>query len=180
VDQREAQQLLADAVGDGGGVWADLGAGTGTFTRALRSLLAREARIYAVDSDPAAILALEKIGKGVIPVQADFSNVFELPETPLDGMLVANALHFIRDQEAVLGRLVNLLRPGGRLVLVEYDRRRASRWVPYPLDLERWLALAVTAGLEYPALTARRPSQYAGELYASVATRPAGTPATPP
>lgn len=170
MDQRAAEELIAGAVGDGGGVWVDLGAGTGTFTTALRALLPRESRIYAVDNDPAAADALQELGGGLIPVRADFSRAFELPE-PIDGMLLANALHFVRDQEAVLRRLVRLLRPGGRVVIVEYDRRAASRWVPYPINTGAWLQLAQSAGLENPRITARRPSLYAGELYAGVAER---------
>lgn len=171
MDQREAEELIAGAVGESSGVWADLGAGTGAFTRALRTLLPRESRIYAVDNDPAAIAALQGIGKGVIPVQGDFSRELELPEIPIDGMLLANALHFVRDQEVVLRRLVSLLRPGGRVVIVEYDRRAASRWVPWPMNAGAWLKLARTAGLENPRITARRPSKYAGELYVGVAER---------
>ena len=171
MDQREAEDLIAGAVGEVGGVWADFGAGAGTFTRALRALLPRESRIYAVDNDPAAVRALQELGSGVIPVRTDFSRTFDVPE-PLDGMLLANALHFVRDKEGVLRRLVNLLRPGGRVVIVEYDRRAASRWVPYPINPAAWPKLAQSAGLENPRITARRPSMYAGELYSGVAERP--------
>ncbi len=171
MEQREATELIEGAIGEGSGVWADFGAGTGTFTRALHALLPRESRIYAVDNDPAAITALHEIGEGVIPVRADFSKELELPEVPLDGMLLTNALHFVRDQDVVLRRLVNLLRPGGRVVIVEYDRRAASRWVPFPINPGAWLKLAQTAGLTNPRITAKRPSQYAGELYVGVADR---------
>lgn len=130
MDYREAAELVADAVGEGEGVWADIGAGTGTFTRALRSLLRPGSRIYAVDNDPAAITALGKIGDDVIAVRADFSKSLKLSEAPIDGMLFANALHFVPDAEVVLKRLVGLVRPAGRIVVVEYDRRSANPWVP--------------------------------------------------
>ena len=120
---------------------------------------------------PLPVRALQELGSGVIPVRTDFSRTFDVPE-PLDGMLLANALHFVRDKEGVLRRLVNILRPGGRVVIVEYDRRAASRWVPYPINPGAWLKLAQSAGLENPRITARRPSMYAGELYSGVAERP--------
>jgi trans-aconitate methyltransferase len=170
MEQREAEALIADAVAGGSGTWVDLGAGSGTFTSALRALLPPESRIYAIDSNPAAVAALRDI-PGIIPIQADFTNVVVVPEEPLDGIVLANALHFVRDQEVVLCRLVERLRPGGRVVIVEYDRRAASQWVPYPVHPDRWLRLARSAGLEHPRITAQRPSQYAGELYAGVATR---------
>ena len=171
MDDREAAELIADAVGDGEGVWADIGAGTGTFTRALRTLLRPGCRIYAVDSDPAAITALRKIGDDVIAVRADFSKTLELPEAPVDGLLFANSLHFVPDAGVALSRLVELVKPGGRVVVVEYDRRSANPWVPYPVGSTQWPAIAAAAGLTNPRITARRKSMYAGELYAAVAER---------
>lgn len=172
--EREAREFIASAVGESGGVWADLGAGTGAFTRALRSLLAPGSRIYAIDRDPAVLVALGEIGAGVIPIQGDFSEGVALPEqdpSPLNGMLLANALHFVPDAAGVLGRLVGLLKPGGRVVIVEYDRRAASMWVPYPIASGRWPEVAAAVGLARPIVTARRKSRYAGELYVATAER---------
>jgi SAM-dependent methyltransferase len=169
MDHREAADLIADAVGQGSGVWADLGAGTGTFTRALLSLLRPGSRVYAVDNDTAAITALRKLGDSVIAVRADFSKSLEFPEASIDGMLLANSLHFVPDVGVVLKRLVGLVKPGGRVVVVEYDRRSANPWVPYPVGSDRWPGLAATAGLVNPGITARRKSMYAGELYVASA-----------
>ena len=75
----------------------------------------------------------------MIPVWADFSKFLDVPEAPLDGMLLANALLVVHDQEGVLRRPINLLRPGAGMVIVEYDRRAASRWVPFPINpAPRW------------------------------------------
>jgi ubiquinone/menaquinone biosynthesis C-methylase UbiE len=174
----EAVALIDAAVGRRVGVWADLGAGDGTFTRALTELLGPTSRIYAVDRDAGAVAALRQWSTSnaanVIPVEADFTVPFNLPEFDeklLDGMLLANALHFVRDADAVLARLVRLVRPGGRVVLVEYDRRSGSRWVPYPIPVARLSALAAAAGLSTPAVTATRPSAYSGVLYAAAADR---------
>ena len=169
MDEREARELIASAVGESGGVWADFGAGTGTFTRALRSLLLPGSRIYAVDNDRAAIAALRKVGDDVTPIQADFTEAIDLPEAPLDGILLANALHFVPDAGGALGQLVKLLKPGGRVVIVEYDRRAANPSVPYPIRSDRWPEIASATGLVNPRVTARRKSRYAGELYAAVA-----------
>jgi trans-aconitate methyltransferase len=171
MNQREAQRLIANAVDEGAGVWVDIGAGTGTFTRALRSLLRPGSRVYAVDNDPAAVTALERIGHDVIAVRADFAKTLELPEAPVDGMLFANSLHYVPDAGAVLKRLVAMVKPGGRVVVVEYDRRSANPWVPYPIGSDRWPELAATAGLTNPRVTARRDSMYAGELYVAAAER---------
>ena len=173
----DAIEMLRDAVGDRGGLWADLGAGTGTFTRALARTLAPPSTIYAVDDDATAVRALRELpgtdGVRVIPVKADFTRPLELPgigASLLDGILLANALHFVPDAPETLGRLAQRLRPGGRVVVVEYDRRDASRWVPYPIPMARWPEVATAAGLTGAAIRATRPSAYEGILYTAVAT----------
>ena len=111
----------------------------------------------------------------MIPVVADFARPFDLPgleDEGLDGILMANSLHFVSEAETVLARLAGWLRPGGRVVLVEYDRREASRWVPYPIPMSRVADLVERAGLSTPVLTGTRPSVFGGRLYAAVAERP--------
>lgn len=168
----DALTLIQGAPDARGGVWADLGAGTGTFTGALVSLLGPEARIYAVDRDARAVATLRRWSSreapNVVPVHADFTQPLELPglrDVLLDGVLLANALHFVRDAGQVLARLVPQLRPGGRVVLVEYDRRAASPWVPYPIPQSRLSSLAAAAGLAPFTITAEHPSAYRGVLY---------------
>ena len=170
MNEKDAQAFLADAIGDARGVWADIGAGTGTFTRALIALLAPGSRIYAVDHDASVISDLEQIGDAVVAIRADFTANLLLPE-PVDGIVLANALHFVPDAGGVLTALVKLLKPRGRVVIVEYDRRAANPWVPYPIASSEWPVLAAAAGLRTPVIVARRKSEYAGELYVAVAER---------
>jgi ubiquinone/menaquinone biosynthesis C-methylase UbiE len=172
VNTRDAIALIAGAVPRATGTWADLGAGDGTFTRALAELLGPNSRIYAADRDASAVAAIKrwaaKEAPNVISVTADFTRPFDLPglgETKLDGMLLANALHFVRDAEALLGRLVASVRTGGRVVVIEYDRRAASPWVPYPIPSARLPALAASAGLSTPTITSTRRSAFGGILY---------------
>lgn len=178
MNTRDAIALIGGAIPQRGGTWADLGAGDGTFTRALAELLGPDSRIYAVDRDAGAVAALErwaaKAAPNVIPVTADFTRPFDLPglgEAMLDGMLLANALHFIRDANIVLARLAAWVRPGGRVVIVEYDRRAASRWVPYPIPVARLPALAASAGLSTPTIAATRSSLFGGTLYVAAVDR---------
>lgn len=162
----EMVELIRAAVPGGSGAWADLGAGTGNFTFALRELLDPAATIIAVDRDARALAALRErlaaapVGATLTLLQADITRPLSLP--PLDGLLLANVLHFVRDQAAVLKQLVGYLRPGGRIVLVEYQLAEPVRWVPYPLPFERFAALAPDAGLEPPTLAGRRRSPSSG------------------
>lgn len=170
----DAAGLIRDAVLGRGGVWADLGAGSGRFTRALAQLLPEESRIYALDRDADAIADLARWASAEAPrvkaVVADFTHELELPalgDEKLDGILLANALHFVKDAPGVLARLSGFLRPEGRIVIVEYDRRAPSRWVPYPIGIAQLPALAAAAGLTKPRVVESRPSEYGGILYAA-------------
>lgn len=178
MNRRDAIALIADAVSaDGAQRWADFGAGDGTFTHALVELLGPGSLVYAVDRDAT---ALSSIGRApaatrghIIPVVADLAHAFKLPELGdgLDGALFANSLHFIPDAANVLARLAMLVKPGGRIVIIEYDRRGPSRWVPYPIPLSELPTLATAAGLSPPTVVATRPSRYGGELYVAICRR---------
>ncbi len=172
MDHTDAASLIAAGGVRSGETWADLGAGSGVFTRALGELLGPEATVIAVDRDAR---ALEKIGAAasarVRLYRADFRGPLELPE--LDGLLLANSLHFVAEQTPVLRRLVRYLRPGGRVLIIEYDVRHASPWNPYPVPTRRFLKLAAAAGLQESKELGRRPSRFGGrELYAAVALKP--------
>ncbi len=177
MNAEDAASLLATAVTARGGMWAEFGAGEGTFTRALAELLGPDSRIYAIDRQYVADALTrwtESLESTVIALRADFSRPLELHDigpAMLDGILLANALHFVRDAEVVLARLAGALKPGGAAVLIRYDRRAANRWVPYPIPISRLPALAHAAGLTPLEITATRPSAYGGQLYVARATR---------
>jgi SAM-dependent methyltransferase len=181
MDLADAIALLRDAVPSDIARWADFGAGTGTFTRALARILGDGSTIYAVDADASAVRALrglrEQIDSAearIIPIEADFGRPDDVSASvngPLDGILLANSLHFTRDHVTVLAHLTTLVRAGGRVVVVEYDRRQPSRWVPFPIGEAEWPRLAAAVGLVDPAITARRRSMYSGSLYVGVALK---------
>ncbi len=174
----EAVALLRPAVGTAEGTaWADLGAGTGTFTRALAELVGPAGRIVAVDADDRALAAVRAWAAGlrggppVGVLHADVARPLALP--PQDGVLMANTLHFVRDAAAALSLAAGCLRPRGRFVLIEYEGRRPSCWVPFPVSAERFRELAAAAGLEPPEVVATRRSAFGGTLYVAVARRAA-------
>ncbi|WP_025410264.1 class I SAM-dependent methyltransferase [Gemmatirosa kalamazoonensis] len=163
----DAVALIAPAIHMPGGTWADLGAGGGTFTRALVRLLGPGTTVHAVDRDAGAMAALRV--PGISTHVADFADeeawrALALP--PLDGILLANALHFVRDQRALLARVAAALAPNGRLVVVEYEGRAPSRWVPYPVGMER-LGELVSGALTAPVRVGARRSAYGGSMYAA-------------
>jgi SAM-dependent methyltransferase len=179
MNTRDATALISGAVPSGQNqVWADFGAGDGMFSRALVSLLGAGSLVYAVDRDAAALSSVERTA-GIVPVVADLTRPFELPKLDnalLDGALFANSLHFMRDADDVLRQLASLVKPGGRVVIIEYDRRGPNRWVPYPIPLSALPALAAAAGLTTPTIVATRPSLYGGDLYVAIADRSSAQP----
>jgi ubiquinone/menaquinone biosynthesis C-methylase UbiE len=168
----KARTLLRPGVEGMGGTWADLGCGDGIFTSALHTLLQPESKIYAVDKKQRALEALTHNfaesypDASLHPILADFIRPPSLP--PLDGLLMANSLHFISEKRSVLARLVGLLKPGGRLIVVEYNTIRANFAVPHPLDEAGFLALAEEVGLREAKILAKIPSSFLGEMYAGM------------
>ena len=160
-----------------GGTWADLGSGTGAFTLALRELIGPEAVIYAVDKDRSSLAELRRGYEGrfreassLRMLHADLRAIADMP--PLDGVLMANCLHFLKDAAAVLSQVRGLLKPGGMLLLVEYNVDRGNPWVPHPLSFGTFKSLATAAGFEEPRLIATHPSSFLREFYsASALTR---------
>jgi SAM-dependent methyltransferase len=175
MDRAEMVALIRGGVPTPGGAWAEIGAGMGHFTLALAELLGPGATITAIDRDAQAVRQLMRLQApaAIVPRQADFTRPLGL--AGLDGVLAANALHFARDQAAVVAQLVAALRPGGRLLVVEYHLLAPRPWVPFPLPPERLAALAARAGLGPPAIVGQRRSPSSGiEMYAAVCELPQG------
>ncbi len=159
--------LIRAAVPRSGGTWADLGAGDGNFTRALGAVVGSTGTLYAVDRD----IANRPSIAGVHWLKADFTLPMELPI--LDGILMANALHFVKDQVAAIAHICGYLRHGGRFVLVEYDLKRPVSYVPYPVPFERFERLAQAAGLnEITRVSERRSPSTGITMYAGCGVWP--------
>ena len=156
----------------GPATWADLGCGDGTFTLALASLLPAGSTIYAVDQDAATLGALpdEFHGSRIVHQRADFTRQ-PWPFTDLDGILMANSLHYVRHQSAFVRKCASQLRAHHRFLIVEYDLRRGNPWVPYPLDQSAARQLFRDLGYTSLSLLGTRPSRYQrGSLYSLLAT----------
>jgi ubiquinone/menaquinone biosynthesis C-methylase UbiE len=159
-------------VADRGGRWADLGAGEGAFTLALADLLGPGAHITAVDKDPRGMRDIPReMGKRypgvtVDTMAADFTTPIDLND--LDGVVMANSLHFVRNKQPVLESVRRMLRLGGRLIIVEYGADKGNPWVPYPFSDERWLPMATQAGFSQTRLVRTVPSRWLGTMYSAV------------
>ena len=165
--------LLKPAGLQPGGTWADLGAGSGAFTFALRELIGPTAAIHAVDKDRIRLNDLEQgyrtrfgDSQNLSLVVGDFMRALNLP--PLDGVVMANSLHFFKDKEKVLRHVSTFLKSNGSLLLVEYNVDSGNMWVPYPLTFESYRKLAPQAGFTEPQLLAKAPSSFLRGFYSAV------------
>jgi ubiquinone/menaquinone biosynthesis C-methylase UbiE len=149
--------------------WADLGCGTGLFTFALAQLLQQGSRIDAVDKSPVALKALSNPNHITITTtQLDFIQQ-PLPFSSLNGILMANSLHYVADKPAFIARMKPLFGKEGCWLIVEYDTDRSTAWVPYPLSYHSLENLFTTAGYPLPEKLGEMPSAYrTGNLYAAL------------
>ena len=174
MNHKEHVALIRGGVPGPGGAWADLGAGTGAFTLALAELIGSGGRLRAIDRDARALRQLATEMAARLPAVAlqtqvaDIARPLDLP--PLDGIVAANALHFLREaeREAALGLIRGYLRPSGQLIVVEYNIDRGNPWVPHPFTYLAWEEVARRAGFTGTRLLARRPSRFLNEMYAAV------------
>lgn len=162
MNRKDLVGLIEGGVGEAGGSWADLGAGEGAFTYALADLLGPDAHITAIDKDARAVRSLN--GRFEVRV-ADFTKPLDLHN--LDGIVMANSLHFVRDKQPALESVRRMLRPGGRLIIVEYGTDRGNHWVPYPFTYAQWEGLAARAGFKNTRLLNTIPSRWLGSMYSA-------------
>lgn len=158
--KEQAIDLIRPGIRKPEGHWADIGAGTGLFTQALCAVLGEGSRVYAVDKSPHALWDLASDARVEIEVvEADFHEVLDLP--PLDGIVMANALHYAKDHMQVLQHVAAPLKSGGTLILVEYDTETPRPpWVPNPVSLRIFQTLCPACGLSEPEVLGSTDSRY--------------------
>ncbi len=168
--------LIQNGIAQKGGTWADFGSGTGAFTLALAECMGPTGHIYSIDQKSSSLRQQEQVMNGRFPqnhvtyLTADYTHPLDLPL--LDGIVMANALHFQRRKDSLLQLLYSYLRPGGRLILVEYNVDRGNLWVPHPLSFPTWQTVAAQNGFVKTNLLATRPSRFLHEIYAAVSIKP--------
>lgn len=142
-------------------VWADLGCGSGLFTFALAHFLPAGSTIHAVDKEPVAFNGSPRPeGTIVQPWKLDFIAEL-LPFRDLDGILMANSLHYVSDKKGLIKRLSTYMKPDGPFLIVEYDTDKpVPHWVPYPVSFRSLQPLFAGLGYKNVEKLGERPSVY--------------------
>jgi SAM-dependent methyltransferase len=102
---------------------ADIGAGSGYLSRRVAPIVG-PGRVFAVDVQPQMVAMLRELSrrpefKNLVPIQGDTDDV-KLPLASIDLAVLVDVYHELAYPYEVMRSLIRALKPGGRIVLVEY------------------------------------------------------------
>ena len=132
-DIEEAPDKALDAIGiEKGSTVADVGAGSGYMTVRMASRVGPTGRVYATDIQPQMLnmlrarLEKERIGN-VTLVQGAVDDP-RLPASTIDMILMVDVYHEFSEPQKMLRGMREALKPGGRMILLEY--KKEEPWIP--------------------------------------------------
>ena len=138
-DSREiaanAKEIVAACKVKPGMAVADVGAGTGLFTRTFSSEVGEKGKVYAVDIAPNFLRHIEKTCedakiKNVETLLCDqFST--ELPTNSVDLVFICDTYHHFEFPQKTLQSIHDALRPEGQVVLIDFERieGKSTEWI---------------------------------------------------
>jgi ubiquinone/menaquinone biosynthesis C-methylase UbiE len=122
--EERPDRLIAELALVPGMVVADIGAGTGYHSRRMAREVAPGGRVYAVDIQPEMLAQLAALARarGLTNVEPVLGTPTDprLPDASLDLAIMVDVYHELEAPHEMLERLVRALKPGGRLVFVEF------------------------------------------------------------
>jgi SAM-dependent methyltransferase len=164
--EEEPDEAL-DAVGPlAGATVADVGAGSGYFAVRLAARVGSTGRVYANDLQPemlkllAARLARERI-TNVTLVQGSIDDP-RLPAASLDLVLMVDVYHEFSEPQRMLRAIRTALKPGGRLVLLEYRKEdpKVPIRIEHKMTVEEARVELEAEGFRFSKVDARLPRQH--------------------
>jgi ubiquinone/menaquinone biosynthesis C-methylase UbiE len=126
-DWQQPEKVIAALAIKPGAVVADLGSGSGYFTFRLAQAAGPSGKVYAVDVDPDMVELVQRKIKE--KPQANVETILAKPDHPLlpkagvDLIFTSNTYHHLENRVAYFSSLRQFLRPGGRVAIIEFDRR---------------------------------------------------------
>ena len=130
---------------------ADLGCGIGYFSIPAAKLLGRDHMVYAIDPSPDMIAETGKRAKeaGIDNIQCILSDPldFKLADNSVEFALIANVFHEIPEKEPFLREVWRILKPAGKLILIEWNEEIQEYGPPADHriseeETDRWLEAA--------------------------------------
>jgi ubiquinone/menaquinone biosynthesis C-methylase UbiE len=124
-----------------GEVVAEIGSGPGYFTLRFARAVGDAGRVYAVDVSPDMIRALEHRLRdadirNVVPVLAEPHDPL-LPDASVDRFVIVDTWHHVEDRPAYLALLKRMLKPGGQVVHIDFQKRDLPVGPPLEMKISR-------------------------------------------
>src|SRR5262245_4064861 len=120
---------------------ADLGAGDGTFAVALARIVGPSGHVYATELDDKRLARIRRAATeaGVANITAIRGAVSStrLPDACCDAVFSRAVYHHLTDAAAVNTDLFRALRPGGRLVIIDFEPGGIMDWIGRPETADR-------------------------------------------
>ncbi|MCO6457005.1 MAG: methyltransferase domain-containing protein [Pirellulaceae bacterium] len=132
-DQRQA--IVAATGAKPGQAVADVGAGTGLFTRLLAEKVGPQGRVYAVDIARKFVdhveAACREAGLGNVVGVVCQPDSADLPEASVDLVFLCDTYHHFEFPEKTMRSIHRALRPGGEVILIDFKRveGESSDWI---------------------------------------------------
>ena len=101
-------------------VVADIGAGTGYFSRRFARQVAH---VYAEDVDPEALSFLRREALAKVTVVPGKPENPMLPPKSCNVVFICDVLHIVENRPAFVSNIVPALKPGGKVVIIDFYKR---------------------------------------------------------
>ncbi|MGH7255294.1 MAG: class I SAM-dependent methyltransferase [Nitrospirales bacterium] len=116
---------------------ADLGAGSGYFTRRLARAVTESGKVYAIDVEPDMLAYTQKSVEGMgAPASVEYllaePDSPGLPDGSVDLIFLCNVYHHLENRTQYFARVGRALRPGGRVVIIDFYTDQRSGDVGFP------------------------------------------------
>lgn len=167
-EELEKPEVVLQAMGlEDGDVVADLGAGTGFFTRRMARAVAPSGKVYANDIQPEMLerLKASAVQEGIDNIVTVLGTETDpgLARGTFDWILLVDVYHEFQQPEPMLAKIREALKPGGRVALVEYRAEGDTAAHIHPdhkMTAEQVLAEWTPAGFELVETIEELPSQH--------------------
>ncbi|WP_165075444.1 class I SAM-dependent methyltransferase [Paludisphaera rhizosphaerae] len=109
---------------------ADIGAGSGLFTRLMAEKVGAEGAVYAVDISKDFLKHIDaqsaKLGQRQVKTVLGSQNGTNLEPESVDLVFLSDVYHHFEDHQQMLASIKKTLRPGGTLIVIEFDRKEGK------------------------------------------------------